>query len=38
MRMYLVRVWFVKEEQLIGFPILKNTFEISKLVERLLGK
>ena len=33
-----VGVCFVNEEQLIGLSILKNPFDISKLVERVLGK
>lgn len=35
---YLVGVRFVNEEQLSRVPILKNPFEPSKLVERVMGK
>ncbi|KAK6320166.1 hypothetical protein J4Q44_G00092730 [Coregonus suidteri] len=35
---YLVGVRFVNEEQLSRVPILKKPFELSKLVERVLGK
>ena len=35
---YLVGVWFVNKEQLSRLPIFKKHFEISKLVERVLGK
>lgn len=35
---YLVGVPFVNEEQLNELPILRNPFEISKLVERVLRR
>ena len=35
---YHVGVQFVNEEQLIELPILRSPFEISKLVERVLGR
>jgi hypothetical protein len=35
---YLVGAWFVNEEQLSRVPILKKPFELSKLVERVMGK
>lgn len=35
--LYHVGVRFINEEQLIELPTLGNTFELSKLMERVLG-